>query len=215
MASGKKKAFRGRRPERKTDTARYYVYGFRASYIRPSCRSPLTIPRLWPCARWPRLSMTCRDTCWRRRSAPCSTSCLTCGAKCCSPRSGTPARASARRLRSREGDFLLRQQYPLVQLATLKQRGDKAEHRAGRRAAGVRPQRLVPLSDAQYVTQLEMMITTLRILIERRSENTGRTERVRLWDIADHTAHTWLNVAAEAAASEGVSFSVPVTLHTF
>jgi len=32
------------------------------------------------------------------------------------------------------GDFLLRQQYPFVQLATLQQREDKAEHRAGRRA---------------------------------------------------------------------------------
>ena len=113
------------------------------------------------------------------------------------------------------GDFLLRQQYPFVQLATLKQREDKAEHRAGRRAAGVVPHRLVPLSDAQYVTQLEMMIATLRIPIERRSEKTGRTERVRLWEVTDRTARTWLNEAVAAAASEGVSFSVPVTLHTF
>jgi len=113
------------------------------------------------------------------------------------------------------GDFLLRQQYPFVQLATLKQREDKADHRAGRRAAGVVLHRLVPLSDAQYVTQLEMMIATLRIPIERRSEKTGRTERVRLWDITDRTARTWLNEATEAAASEGVRFSVPVTLHTF
>lgn len=76
------------------------------------------------------------------------------------------------------------------------------------------PHRLVPLSDAQYVTQLEMMIATLRIPLERRSEKTGRTERVRLWDITDRTVRTWLNEAVEAAASEGVSFSVPVTLHT-
>ncbi|MBZ6397888.1 MULTISPECIES: site-specific integrase [Pantoea] len=113
------------------------------------------------------------------------------------------------------GNFLLRQQYPFVQLATLKQREDKAEHRAGRRAAGVVPHRLVPLSDTQYVTQLEMMVATLRIPLERKSEKTGRSERVRLWEITDRTARTWLNEAVEAAASEGVTFSVPVTLHTF
>ncbi len=113
------------------------------------------------------------------------------------------------------GDFLLRQQYPFVQLATLKQREDKAEHRAGRRAAGVVRHRLVPLSDTQYVTQLEMMVATLRIPLERKIEKTGRSERVRLWEIIDRTARTWLNEAVEAAASEDVTFSVPVTLHTF
>lgn len=75
-----------------------------------------------------------------------------------------------------------------MQLATLKHREDKAEHWAGRRAAGAVPYRLVPLSDAQYVTQLEMMIATLRIPLERRSEKTGRTEQVYLWDITDRTA---------------------------
>ena len=113
------------------------------------------------------------------------------------------------------GNFLLRQQYPFVQLATLKQRKDKAEHRAGRRAAGSVPHRLVPLSDSQFVTQLEMMIATLRIPLERRSEKTGRTERVRLWEITDRTARTWLNEAVDAAAADGVAFSIPVTLHSF
>lgn len=78
------------------------------------------------------------------------------------------------------GDFLLRQQYPFVQLATLKQREEKAERRAGRLPAGTVTHRLVPLSDAQYVTQLEMMIATLPIPQERRSEKTGRTDKVRL-----------------------------------
>lgn len=114
------------------------------------------------------------------------------------------------------GDFLLRQQYPFVQLATLKQREAKAERRAGRLPAGAEPHRLVPLSDAQYVNQLEMMmIATLRIPLERRSEISGRTERVRLWEITDRTARTWLNEAVSTAASEGVTFSIPVTLHTF
>ncbi len=113
------------------------------------------------------------------------------------------------------GDFLLHQEYPFVQLATLKQREAKAERRAGRLPAGAVPHRLVPLSDAQYVNQLEMMIATLRIPLERRSEIAGRMERVRLWEITDRTARTWLNEAVSAAASEGVTFSIPVTLHTF
>jgi len=71
---------------------------------------------------------------------------------------------------------MLRQQYPFVQLATLKQREEKAKRRAGRLRAGAVPYRLVPRSDAQYVTQLEMMIATLRIALEHKSEKTGRTE---------------------------------------
>jgi len=71
------------------------------------------------------------------------------------------------------GDFLLRQQYPFLQLSTLKQHEEKAEHRAGRHAAGTVSHRLKPLSDAKYVTQLEMMMTTLRIPLESKSEKTG------------------------------------------
>lgn len=61
------------------------------------------------------------------------------------------------------GDFLLRQQYPFVQLATLKQREAKADLRAGRLPAGVVPHRQVQLSGAQYVNQPEMMIATLHL----------------------------------------------------
>jgi site-specific recombinase XerD len=59
------------------------------------------------------------------------------------------------------------------------------------------------------------IIATLRIPLEKRNEKTGKTEKVRLCDISDRTARTWLNEAVGAAASEGVGFSVPVTLHTF
>jgi len=76
------------------------------------------------------------------------------------------------------------------------------------------PHRLVPLSDAQYVTQLEMMCAALRIPLERRNEKSDRPEKVRPWEIADRTARTWLNEAVEAVA-DGVTFSIPVTLHTF
>ena len=113
------------------------------------------------------------------------------------------------------GDFSLAAPYPYVQLATLKQRGEKAARGPGRAPSGVVPHRLVPLSDPQYVAQLEMMVATLKIPLERRSPETGRAERVRLWSITDRTVRTWLNEAVDAAADDGVRFSVPVTPHTF
>ena len=78
------------------------------------------------------------------------------------------------------GDFSLSPPYPYVQLATLKQQGEKAARGAGRMPAGTMPHRLVPLSDPQYIAQLEMMIATLRIPLKRRNPETGRTEKVRL-----------------------------------
>jgi len=56
-----------------------------------------------------------------------------------------------------------------------------------------------------------MMISTLRIPLECKSEKTGRPDKVRLWDITDRTACVWLNEATEAAAAEGVNFLVQVT----
>ncbi|MGS8551608.1 phage integrase family protein, partial [Salmonella enterica subsp. enterica serovar Minnesota] len=65
-------------------------------------------------------------------------------------------------------DFLLAPPWPFVQLATLKQRAEKAARTAGRAPAGSQTHRLVPLSDKQYVSQLEMMVATLKIPLERR-----------------------------------------------
>ncbi|ELO0596943.1 phage integrase family protein [Salmonella enterica] len=109
------------------------------------------------------------------------------------------------------GDFSLAPPYPFVQLATLKQRTEKAARTAGR----VPAYRLVPLSDQQCVTQLQMMVATLKIPLERRNKRTGRTEKARIWEITDRTVRTWLNDAVDAASADGVTFSVPVTPHTF
>ena len=94
-------------------------------------------------------------------------------------------------------------------------RGEKAARGPGRAPSGVVPHRLVPLSDPQYVAQLEMMVATLKIPLERRNAETDRTEKVRLWTVTDRTVRTWLNEAVTAAAGDGVTFSVPITLHTF
>lgn len=112
-------------------------------------------------------------------------------------------------------DFSLALPYPFVQLATLKQRKEKASRTAGRIPAGRQPHRIVPLSDQHYVSQLEMMVATLKIPMERRNKRTGRTEKARIWEITDRTVRTWLSEAVEAAASDGVIFSIPVTPHTF
>lgn len=113
------------------------------------------------------------------------------------------------------GDFSLAPPYPFVQLATLKQRAERAARTAGRNPAGSQVHRLVPLSDTQYVSQLQMMVATLKIPLERRNKRTGRTEKARIWEITDRTARTWVNEAVDAAAADGVTLSVPVTPHTF
>lgn len=112
-------------------------------------------------------------------------------------------------------DFLLQPPYPFVKLATLKQRSEKAARTAGRAPAGSQVHRLVPLSDPLYVSQLEMMVATLKIPLERKNKKTGKIEKARIWNITDRTVRTWLSEAVEAAAADGVRFSVPVTPHTF
>ncbi|RXY52713.1 resolvase, partial [Klebsiella pneumoniae] len=81
--------------------------------------------------------------------------------------------------------------------------------------AGSQAHRLVPLSDHHYVSQLQMMVATLKIPLESRNKRTGRTEKARIWDITDRTVRTWIGEAVEAAAVDGVTFSVPVNRHPF
>ncbi|EBN0798993.1 site-specific integrase [Escherichia coli] len=113
------------------------------------------------------------------------------------------------------GDFSLAPPYPFVQLATLKQRTEKAARTAGRMPAGQQTHRLVPLSDSWYVSQLQTMVATLKIPMERRNKRTGRTEKARIWEVTDRTVRTWIGEAVAAAAADGVTFSVPVMPHTF
>lgn len=113
------------------------------------------------------------------------------------------------------GDFLLAPPYPFVQPATLKQRAERAARTARRNPAGSQVHPLVPLSDTRYVSQLQMMVATLKIPLERLNKRSGRFEKARIWEITDRTVRTWLSEAVEAAAADGVRFSVPVTPHTF
>jgi len=81
------------------------------------------------------------------------------------------------------GDFSLTPPYPFVQLAPLKQRTEKAARTAGRMPAGQQTPRMVPLSDSWYVSQLQTMVATLKIPMERRNKRTGRTEKARIWEV--------------------------------
>ena len=60
-----------------------------------------------------------------------------------------------------------------------------------------------------------LRVATLKIPLERRNKRSGRTEKARIWEITDRTVRTWLNEAVDTAAADGVTFSVPVTPHTF
>lgn len=105
--------------------------------------------------------------------------------------------------------------YGKMLLATLKQRAEKAARTAGRAPAGSQVHRLIPFSDHQYVSQLQMIVATLKIPLERRNNRTGRTEKARIWEITDRTVRPWLNESVDAVAAADVRFSVPVTPHTF
>ena len=90
-------------------------------------------------------------------------------------------------------DFLLVPPYPFVQLALLKQGTEKAAKTAGR------VPHLVPLSDEQYVSQLEMMVAMLKIPLERCNKRTGITEKARIREITDRTVSNRLERAIGTA----------------
>lgn len=111
--------------------------------------------------------------------------------------------------------FNLDGQHPYVTLATLKQRETKVTR--GRKVANPdQPaNRIVFLSDHNYVNQLQMMIATLKIPVERRNKNTRLNEPVKIWGVTDRTVRSWIDNAVSRAAADGVHFSIPITPHTF
>lgn len=74
---------------------------------------------------------------------------------------------------------------------------------------------VVPLSDLRYVAQLQTMVAMLKIPAERRNNNTGRVERICIWNVTDRTVRTWINDAVARAAADGTRFTISVTPHTF
>ena len=121
-------------------------------------------------------------------------------------------------------DFMLTptRQYPqpVVILKTLKQRIKEAERRPGRpttRHPPLHPDpryrkpqepavRLVPVLDAGYALRMREYLATWK----------KRIKHQPVWDITSRqTPLNWINTAVARAERDGVTFSVPVTPHTF
>jgi len=110
---------------------------------------------------------------------------------------------------------------PVVVIKTLKQREREASRRPGRPQKDTEPSqhpdpryrkppepvtRLVPLLDASYAVRMREFLTTWR----------KRIKHQPIWDIRSRqTPVNWLNEALEKADRDGVTFSIPVTPHTF
>ena len=117
-------------------------------------------------------------------------------------------------------DASRRHPQPVVTLKTLKQRNREASRGRGRPAADAdtlhpdpryrKPPdpgiRLVPLLDAAYVQRMREFIATWR----------KRVKHLPVWEIRSRqTPLNWLNAATARAASDGVTFPITVTPHTF
>lgn len=90
---------------------------------------------------------------------------------------------------------------PFVRLKTLKQR-QRGRGRPGKDEAVFR---IVPLTDPQYVRKVREFLTTLRI---------GKQQL--LWPVqSDNTPRNWIRKALDLAKRDSVTFSIPVTCHTF
>lgn len=124
----------------------------------------------------------------------------------------------------RPGDFELepsrKYPQPVVAIRTLKQRHIEASRKPGRPSTVAEPahpdpryrkppetgNRIVPLLDAAYAQRVKEYLATWK----------KRVKHQPIWPIASRqTPLNWLNEALEHAASDGVTFSVPVTPHTF
>lgn len=55
------------------------------------------------------------------------------------------------------------------------------------------------MTDTQYVSQLPMIVATLKTPLECRNKRNGRAEKARIWEITDRTVRACLNEAVEAA----------------
>ncbi|MDI3440220.1 tyrosine-type recombinase/integrase [Erwinia sp. V90_4] len=110
---------------------------------------------------------------------------------------------------------------PVLRIKTLKQREQDATRGPGRPPIEVPPSphpdaryrkppepktRLVPLLDARYAQRMREFLATWR----------RRVKHQPVWPVSSRqTPVNWLKEALDRAARDGVTFSVPVTPHTF
>ncbi|HFV9295674.1 TPA: tyrosine-type recombinase/integrase [Serratia fonticola] len=110
----------------------------------------------------------------------------------------------------RRRDIRLTVDMPHVVLRTAKQR----RNGPGRPAKGKSANRLIPLTDPQFVDELRRLFASTKEQFEIDSQ-TGERTPLPIWQATDRTVRNWLTKAERQANSEGIYFSVPVTPHVF
>ena len=110
----------------------------------------------------------------------------------------------------RRRDIRLTVEMPHVVLRTAKQR----RNGPGRPAKGKSANRLIPLTDPQFVDELRRLFASTKEQFEI-DEETGERTPLPIWQTTDRTVRNWLTKAELQANSEGIHFSVPVTPHVF
>lgn len=107
-------------------------------------------------------------------------------------------------------DIRLTVEMPHIILRTAKQRRSGP----GRPAKGKSANRLIPLTDPQFVDELRRLFASTKEQFEIDAQ-TGERTPLPIWQTTDRTARNWLTKAERQANSEGIHFSVPVTPHVF
>jgi integrase len=107
-------------------------------------------------------------------------------------------------------DIRLNVEMPHIILRTAKQRRSGP----GRPAKGKSANRLIPLTDPQFVDELRRLFASTKEQFEIDAQ-TGERTPLPIWQTTDRTVRNWLTKAERQANSEGIHFSVPVTPHVF
>lgn len=110
----------------------------------------------------------------------------------------------------RRRDFRLNDDIPHVVIRTAKQRRTGG----GRPAKGKSANRVVPLSDAAYVTEMRNLFASTREQFDIDTV-TGEKRALPVWNSTDRTVRNWLKAAVDRAERDGVRLSIDVSPHTF
>lgn len=110
----------------------------------------------------------------------------------------------------RRRDIRLTVEMPHIILRTAKQR----RNGPGRPAKGKSANRLVPLTDPQFVDELRRLFASTKEQFEV-DQLTGERTPLPIWQATDRTVRNWLTKAERLANQDGITFSVPVTPHVF
>ncbi|WP_336222941.1 tyrosine-type recombinase/integrase [Enterobacter kobei] len=110
----------------------------------------------------------------------------------------------------RRRDFHLNDEIPHVVIRTAKQRRSTG----GRPRKGKSANRVLPLSDPDYVDEMRRLFASTRERFED-DRITGERRAMPVWGVSDRTVRNWVERAVDAAGRDGVRFSISVSPHTF